>query len=369
MARVYQSIANGKEARSRNVNLNIRQSMNHTHGEACSAPLEYERIHTMKNFWRELPKPFLCLAPMEGVTDSPFRQVLVRSGKPDVMFTEFTSVDGLFSLGWDHVKQRLEYEENERPLVAQIWGLVPENFFNAARLLKNLGFDGVDINFGCPVKDVIKIGACSAMINNKPLARELIAATKEGLAGEIPLSVKIRTGFKTPETEAWVSFLLEQGIEALTVHGRTTKQLSQVPADWEEIAKAVRVRDTLGVDTIILGNGDVETAEGALQKTKEYGVDGVMIGRGVFHNPWIFGTSKEVSVQQRLDLLLRHVQLYEAYWQGSKPFANLKKYFKIYCQGFDGAKELRGQLMETSSSDQLTRILNTWLAEAKETSL
>lgn len=343
----------------------------------------------MKNFWQELPKPFLSLAPMEGVTDSPFRQVLVRSGKPDVMFTEFTSVDGLFSLGWDHVKQRLEYEENERPLVAQIWGLVPENFFNAARLLKDLEFDGVDINFGCPAKDVIKIGACSAMINNKSLARELIAATREGLAGEIPLSVKIRTGFKTPETEAWVLFLLEQGIEALTIHGRTTKQLSQVPADWEEIAKAVRVRDALGVDTIILGNGDVETAEEALQKTKEYGVDGVMIGRGVFHNPYLFqkrnpsvaksltgswhtrddkldlasvSSLSNKTIHQRLGLLLHHTRLFDSYWQGSKPFANLKKYFKIYCQGFEGAKDLRMQLMETKSSTEVFDVVSAWIS-------
>ncbi len=327
----------------------------------------------MKNFWTQLDKPFLCLAPMEGVTDAPFRQIMLQSGKPDVMFTEFTSVDGLFSLGWDHVKQRLEYEEAERPLVAQIWGLVPENFFNAARLLKDLGFDGVDINFGCPVKDVIKMGACSAMINDKPLAAELIAATKEGLDGEIPLSVKIRIGFKLPETEAWVGFLLEQGIEALTVHGRTTKELSKVPADWNEIAKAVGVRNEMKSNTVIIGNGDVVSREDALNKSQQSGVDGVMIGRGVFHDPYVFQNpnlksqiSNNNEIEDRLELLTQHMQLYESYWAGTKPFANLKKYFKIYCQGFDNAKELRVQLMESSTSIEVQGIINTWLNQNKE---
>jgi tRNA-dihydrouridine synthase len=341
---------------------------------------------------------------MEGVTDGPFRQIMLKAGKPDVMFTEFTSVDGLFSLGWDHVKQRLEYDDTERPLVAQIWGLIPENFFNAARLLKDLDFDGVDINFGCPVKDVIKMGACSAMINNKALAAELIAATKEGLSGEIPLSVKIRIGFDKPQTESWVGFLLEQGIEALTVHGRTTKELSKVPADWSEIAKAVNVRNQMKSSTVIIGNGDVVSREDALQKSQETGVDGVMIGRGVFHDPFIFrnrnpsvATSftsslysrvhdsdesltqrddkfdlKSVSslssneVRGRLELLTQHMHLYEAYWEGAKPFANLKKYFKIYCQGFDNAKELRVQLMEASSSSEVERILEAWTEQVRE---
>jgi tRNA-dihydrouridine synthase len=358
----------------------------------------------MKNFWEKLPKPFLCLAPMEGVTDAPFRQIMLTAGKPDVMFTEFTSVDGLFSLGWDHVKQRLEYVDTERPLVAQIWGLVPENFFNAARLLSSLGFDGVDINFGCPVKDVIKMGACSAMINNKPLAAELIAATKEGLAGQIPLSVKIRIGFAMPETEEWVGFLLEQDIQALTVHGRTTKELSKVPADWGEIAKAVKVRDQMKAQTIIIGNGDVNSREEALAKSQESGVDGVMIGRGVFHDPYLFknrnpsvatsftsslhtrvhdsnesltqrhgkldlpsvSSLSNTEVTDRLGLLLKHMHLYEAYWAGTKPFANLKKYFKIYCQGFDNAKDLRVQLMEAGNSSQVQRIINTWLKQSKE---
>lgn len=322
-----------------------------------------------------MPQPFLCLAPMEGVTDAPFRQIMLRAGKPDVMFTEFTSVDGLFSLGWDHVKQRLEYDDTERPLVAQIWGLVPENFFNAARLLKDLGFDGVDINFGCPVKDVIKMGACSAMINDKPLAAELIAATKEGLAGEIPLSVKIRIGFKLPETETWVGFLLEQGIEALTVHGRTTKEMSKVPADWSEIAKAVGVRNEMKSSTVIIGNGDVLSREDALNKSHQSGVDGVMIGRGVFQDPYLFqipnpksqiSNSNNNIIEKRLELLLQHMHLYESYWEGTKPFANLKKYFKIYCQGFDNAKELRVQLMESSTSTEVQGIINTWLDQHGE---
>jgi nifR3 family TIM-barrel protein len=312
---------------------------------------------------------------MEGVTDAPFRQIMLQAGKPDVMFTEFTSVDGLFSLGWDHVKQRLEYDDNERPLVAQIWGLIPENFFNAARLLKELQFDGVDINFGCPVKDVIKMGACSAMINNKALAAELIAATKEGLSGEIPLSVKIRIGFDKPQTEAWVGFLLEQGIEALTVHGRTTKELSKVPADWSEIAKAVNVRNQMKSSTVIIGNGDVVSREDALQKSQETGVDGVMIGRGVFQDPYLFqkpNPKSQISnnnnniIEKRLELLLQHMHLYEAYWEGAKPFANLKKYFKIYCQGFNNAKELRVQLMEASSSSEVERILEAWTEQVRE---
>src|SRR5579859_5224679 len=201
----------------------------------------------MVSLWENLPKPIFSLAPMEDVTDTVFRQILCSTGKPDVFFTEFTNVDGIASQGHDVVARRLKYTKAEHPIVAQIWGMIPQNYYKVAQELVEKGFDGIDINMGCPQHDVISHGACSALMNNHNLAGEIIQATKEGAsfsrAKNIPVSVKTRIGFKKIQTEEWIGFLLEQNLSLITVHGRTSAEMSKVPAHWSEIGKAVQLRD------------------------------------------------------------------------------------------------------------------------------
>jgi tRNA-dihydrouridine synthase len=316
------------------------------------------------NFWSALPKPFTVLAPMEDVTDSAFRQFIAFCGRPDVFFTEFTSTDGLCSAGYDAVSHRLKFTEIETPLVAQIWGNNPENYFKAVTKLKEMGFAGIDINMGCPVDKVVKKGCCAALINNPELAKELYLAAKEAANG-IPVSIKTRIGFKKKQTESWIATLLELKPPALTVHARTAKQLSNYPADWDEILKSVELKNSISPDTIVIGNGDVSSQADCLHKHKTYQVDGLMIGRGIFKNPFIFNFKDgvtdidQLSSHDRIALLKKHTDFFKLCWQDKKPYAILKKYFKIYIANFAGASELRAKLMETSSIDEAVSILDT----------
>ena len=313
----------------------------------------------MVSFWNTLTKPFLALAPMEDVTDTVFRQIVAGCARPDVFFTEFVNVEGMFARGQDVVRQRLKFTDHERPIVAQIWGTKAEYFYRAATELVKLGFDGVDLNFGCPVKAIVKKGACAALIENPALAKEIIQATKEG-AKNLPVSVKTRIGYNSIVTEDWIGFLLEENLDALAIHGRTAREMSVVPAHWDEIRKVVTLRDKLKVKTLIIGNGDVLSAAEAAEKSKTYGVDGVMIGRGILHNPWVFERSGRTEMQnqeKKFELLIKHVKLFENTWGTAKPFAVLKKYFKIYIQGFPGASELRTKLMATKSTAEVEQII------------
>jgi nifR3 family TIM-barrel protein len=304
-------------------------------------------------------QPLFCLAPMEGATDAAFRQVVVDCGKPDVMFTEFVNVSGMMSVGRRQVAQALQFEENEQPLIAQIWGLNPDHFYAATKEVVARGFAGVDINMGCPDKAVIKKGAGGALIKNRPLVSEIIQAVKLGAAGKIPVSVKIRIGFDKIVTDDWAAFVLSHDIDALTVHGRTVAELSKVPCHWDEIGKVVSLRNQMNKETVIIGNGDVFSRQQGLDLIGEHQVQGVMIGRGIFHNPWIFSHSTEVSrdKSERIALLLFHLDTYERLWGATKPFAPLKKYFKIYIQSFDGASELRERLMETKTIAEARALL------------
>lgn len=317
----------------------------------------------MNNFWQKLDKPFVVLAPMDDVTDVVFRQILAQTARPDIFFTEFTNVDALFSAGRDATLRRLEYTQDQTPIVGQIWGKTPENYFKASSLLKDLGFDGIDINMGCPDKTVVKNGCCSALIDNKALAQEIIEATIQGAKG-VPVSVKTRLGTKTIQTEDWVSFLLQFDLAALTIHSRTAKEMSKVPAHWDEILKAVKIRNDLNSKTLIIGNGDVKNYQEALAKSSEFGVDGVMIGRGVFSDLLAFDKSiskTELTISQKLDILLRHAKLFENTWDNGKNFAILKKFFKIYISGFEGASDLRAALMETNSYQQVEAVIRNYL--------
>jgi len=314
----------------------------------------------MFNIWQELPRPLVVMAPMEGVTDIAFRQLIDEIGRPDLKFSEFVNATGMFSRGSRSVMMSLEYEQSEKPLVAQLWGTNIDDFRKAARLVAEKGFDGVDINMGCPVRKIINKGSCSALIKNKSLAQEIIKAVKEGVGGRIPVSVKTRIGFDQIVTDEWISFLLECGIDVLTVHGRTTDEMSSVPCHWDEIGRAVEIRNQMGVNTLIIGNGDVESLDQVKQKVSEYGVDGVMIGRGVLHNPWVFEGSKfeDHTKEEKINLLRRHAELFFRYWPNDEcPFVVLRRFFKIYLRGFVNANELRDQVMSARSWEEVERIL------------
>jgi tRNA-dihydrouridine synthase len=321
------------------------------------------------NFWQELARPIICLAPMEDVTDTVYREIVLGLSDPrylQVMFAEFAATDGLcHEEGRPRVAERLRVNASERrllremnvKLVAQIWGTRPENFRQTARwICEEMEFDGIDINMGCPVRKIVRQGGCSALIDDAPLAKEIVLATKE--ASRVPVSVKTRTGLKEVVTESWIGHLLETEPAAITLHGRTQKEMSKAPADWLEIAKAVSLRDEHGSATRIIGNGDVLTIGDALVKFESFGVDGVMIGRGAIHDPWLFNhPSPEMPLERRLEVMWRHACLYVQTWGSRRNFANLRKFFKIYVSGFPGASGLRARLMTAGSLDDLREIL------------
>jgi len=316
----------------------------------------------MKNFWKSLSKPIFILSPMDDVTDTVFRRIVMSCSKPDAFFTEFVNCEGILHQA-PQVLQKLKYSEIERPIVAQIWGKVPKSYFKVAQILKEMGFDGIDINMGCPESGIVKKGCCSALINNHKLTGEIIQATKDG-AGGLPVSVKTRLGFRTLQTEEWVKFLLEQNIDALTLHGRTTSEMSKVPAHWDEIAKAVQIRNELGKSTLILGNGDISSSQDALDKIKEYKVDGVMIGRGVFKDLWIFdksGNKYQPTLKEKLKLLIKHAELYDKVWGNTRHFVILRKFFKSYVNDFENASDLRIKLVQTNSLEEVKELLIPYL--------
>ena len=308
------------------------------------------------NFWQNLPKPFFVLAPMEDVTDFVFREVMSNNTKPDVLFTEFASADGLMSDGKDRVIRKFLYSKKQRPIVAQIWSDNPNHLYNSTKLVNELGFDGVDINMGCPDKGVIKKGAGSALIKNFALAKQIIEEVKRG-AGGTAVSVKTRLGFDKVITNEWISFLLEQKIDAISIHGRIATKMSKLPADWDEIKKSVTFRDKICPDTLIIGNGDVKSYAQGLQYAKDYNVDGIMIGRGIFANPWFFENPQQThNKDDYIQMLLEHTKLFVKTWD-QKNFNIMKKFFKMYIRDFDGADLLRQKLMQCTSYEEVEKIL------------
>ena len=310
------------------------------------------------NFWQELEKPFFVLAPMDDVTDVVFRQIVAQAAPPDVFMTEFVSTDGLLSPGRERVMEKLRLENNPtKPVVAQIWGSEPDKYFQVARDLKSSGFAGIDINMGCPERGIVARGCCGGLIGNYDLAAKIIAATKAG-AGDLPVSVKTRVGLNTQITEEWASFLLKSDIAALTIHARTVREMSKVPARWEEIAKVVKLRDQLAPQTKIIGNGDVKNRVHGIELATQTGADGIMIGRGIFHDIFAFASAPHEPTQtERLAILRAHLDLYESTWGDLHSFQILKKFFKIYVSGWYGAAELRANLMETNTPAEVRAIL------------
>jgi tRNA-dihydrouridine synthase len=331
----------------------------------------------MMELYSDLPKPFFVLAPMDDVTDTVFRQVVATNGAPDLFFTEFVNVDGLMSPGRPKLLRKLRFVPSETRLVAQLWGLKPENFRAVAEqiadgtlaretgLPEGCNFVGVDLNMGCPAKSEVQNGACSALIKleNRDLAEEIITATREGLADRLPLSVKTRLGFNEVDM-SWFDFLLSQKLNMLTIHGRTRKEMSKVPANWELIGEVAKKRSALAPETLVVGNGDVESYQEGVALAKQHNLDGIMVGRGIFHNPFLFledGPIKweKTDKNERINLFRRQVQLFADTWQpGERNIKTLNKFCKIYINGFDGAKEWREQLMNASSTDELLALLD-----------
>ncbi len=302
-------------------------------------------------------KRFLSmLAPMEDVTDTVFRRILCNIGKPDVFFTEFMNVDGYCSpIGKGKVDHRIMFTDIERPIVIQLWGNNPENFAKTVHELKELKPDGFDINMGCAVRNVLNTGGGSALIKEPTLAGEIINAVKQE-AGDIPVSVKTRLGYEKVNTEEWIGFLLKQDLDMLTVHGRIAKEGYVVPARWDEIQKVVGLRNEISPTTLIIGNGDITSAKQGEEYTKQYGTDGYMVGRGILSNPWLFSGREDISKEERIDVLMKHARLFAEVWGKDKNFNVMKKYFKAYIHGFDGANELRQKYMEVRSLEELENL-------------
>lgn len=316
------------------------------------------------NFWNELPKPFFILAPMEDVTDVVFRHVVQQAGAPDVFFTEFTNSDSFCHPdGIESVRGRLTFTEDEQPMVAHIWGDNPEFFREMSIRLAEMGFKGIDLNMGCPVPNVAERGKGSGLILRPEVAAELIEAAK---AGGLPVSVKTRIGFtQREELEGWISHLLEQDIANLSVHMRTRKEMSKVAAHWEDIPKVVELRDKLAPQTLITINGDILDRRMGMELAKKYGVDGIMIGRGIFKNPYAFEKEPQAHTPKELiGLLQLQLDLQDQFAeQVPRSIVGLHRFFKIYVKGFPGASDLRVKLMNTKSTNEVRAILDEFLQE------
>lgn len=325
----------------------------------------------MNGFWGQLNKPFFALAPMEDVTDVAFRTLIAKYSDPSiprVFYTEFTSADGLVRAdeeGKRKLLKKLQYSDIERPIVAQLFSATPDYMEAGAKLCRELGFDGVDINMGCPADQVVRQSCGAGLIRNPPLARELIRAAKRGAqsgqAGGIPVSVKTRIGYNENELETWLPELLAEEPAAVVVHARTRKEMSDAPARWEHVKRAVEIRDSVQHSvlnkTLILGNGDVTDLRDARAKVTATQCDGVMIGRGMFGNPWLFGDRAPATPQEKVSMLIEHIELFQKHMSGFVNDAVMKRHFKAYIGGWDGAKELRVQLMEAESLSEALNIL------------
>ena len=337
-------------------------------------------------FWQKLQKPFFVLAPMADVTDAAFRRVIAKYsahtrrdgtiGGPDVMWTEFVSADGLILASEEGKKKLMAdllYSEAERPIVAQLFSSDLENMERAARLCLELGFDGIDINMGCPDRSIEKQGCGAAMMKNPERARAIIAAAKRGGKGEVhgeekelSVSVKTRIGYNADDLEEWLPALLSEAPAAITFHARTRKEMSKVPAHWERIKRAVEIRDELKSETRIIGNGDITDLADARAKARASRADGVMLGRAIFGNPWLFHPDRDVatvSLEERLRVMVEHTKLF-AELLPHKNLAIMKKHYKAYMQGFEGAHALRARLMESHSVPEIEAIVNEFVHDA-----
>ncbi|MEN3089699.1 MAG: tRNA-dihydrouridine synthase [Staphylococcus pseudoxylosus] len=321
-----------------------------------------------ENFWLELPRPFFVLAPMEDVTDVVFRHVVSEAGRPDVFFTEFTNTESFcHPEGIHSVRGRLTFTEDEQPMVAHIWGDKPEHFREMSIGMAEMGFKGIDLNMGCPVANVATKGKGSGLIQRPETAAEIIQAAK---AGGLPVSVKTRLGYsEIDEWRDWLKHVFEQGIANLSIHLRTRREMSKVDAHWELIGEIKKLRDEIAPDTLLTINGDIPDRKTGLELAEKYGIDGVMIGRGIFHNPYAFEKEpREHTSEELLGLLRLHLDLFDKYSKNeSRLFKPLRRFFKIYVRGIRGASELRHQLMSTNTTDEARELLDEFEAQIEST--
>ncbi|MGW9855578.1 tRNA-dihydrouridine synthase [Staphylococcus hominis] len=319
-----------------------------------------------ENFWNELPRPFFILAPMEDVTDIVFRHVVSEAARPDVFFTEFTNTESFcHPEGIHSVRGRLTFSEDEQPMVAHIWGDKPEQFKEMSFGLADMGFKGIDLNMGCPVANVAKKGKGSGLILRPERAAEIIQATK---AGGLPVSVKTRLGYyNIDEWKEWLRHVFKQDIANLSIHLRTRKEMSKVDAHWELIEAIKEMRDEVAPQTLLTINGDIPDRQKGMELATKYGVDGVMIGRGIFHNPFAFEKEpREHTSKELLDLFRLHLELFEKYSNDeTQQFKSLRRFFKIYVRGIRGASELRHQLMSTETVDEARTLLDDFEVKMK----
>lgn len=311
---------------------------------------------TQSNFWKKLKRPIMTIAPMSDITDAAFRRMLLKFGRPDVFWTEFISADGLFSRGRENVLEDLKFFPAEHPIVAQVFGAKPDLFEKTAGLIKNLGFDGIDINMGCPNKDVEKRGAGAALIKKPDLAKQIIRAVKQG-SGNFPVSVKTRIGYAKNEITEWIPALLKENLAALTVHLRIRNEFFKTPAHWELAQEIVKLRNRYSPETLIFGNGDIKSLAQARQMAKKTGLDGIMVGRGVLLNPWFF-SERTPDLPERLNAIVEHAKIFEKL---HKDFHGMNKYFKAYAAGFEGARDLRDCLMGSKNAIEAKQIIKKFL--------
>lgn len=327
-----------------------------------SSFLAYNQQGFMNDFWHNLPRPFFILAPMEAVTDVVFRHVVAKAGAPDVWFTEFTNATGWAHAGDKAIGGRLIKTDDENPIVAQLWGSDPASMEKLAARCVELGYQGIDINMGCPDQSAIKSGGGSGMILNPQNAAAIIAAAK---TSGLPVSVKTRLGYsKIDEWREWITHILNQDIVNFTIHLRTKKEMSKVPAHYELISEIKQLRDEIAPQTLLTVNGDIRDREHGMELVEKYGVDGIMIGRGVFMNPFAFAdtptesSATDEGIKKRLNLLNLQLDLYDRYSEQTKrPYETLKRFFKIYIRDFADASELRDRLMHTKSTDEARVVL------------
>lgn len=314
----------------------------------------------MTNIWTDIPKPFFILAPMEAVTDIVFRHVIASASKPDIFFTEFVNSSSYCSQKGIHsTRGRLAFTNDEQPIVAQIWGNKPDEFARMSQGLAKMGYKAIDINMGCPDKAVVRIGSGSALIRTPEIASELIKAAK---TSGLPISVKTRLGdVKIDKWSEWIEYLLRQDIANLTIHLRTRKEMSKVGAHYELIPEIKKLRDRIAPNTLLTINGDIRDRQHGEELVKQYGVDGIMIGRGIFHNPFAFEKkSREHTREELIDLLRIQLDLHDHYSSELEPrkFDPLKRFFKIYIRDFPGAAELRDKLMHSKDTAEVREIIN-----------
>lgn len=330
------------------------------------APTDGVKPSRDTDLWRSLPRPFFMLAPMANVTDTAFRQIIATHGRPDLMVTEFTSCEGLCSSGRERLLQELQFAQLERPLLVQLFGKRPETFHECGRLARDLGFDGVDINTGCPDRSVVRQGAGCALIGDRQRIADVVTATKEG-ASPLPVSVKTRLGVSHDTLDEWLPALLDAQPAAIAIHARTMRELSMVPAHWDAIARAVEI--AVGTGIPIVGNGDVHNVAHATELAEQTGADGIMLGRAIYGNPWLFSgqvQKEDLPIGTVLHVMLEHARLFDRLLGGVRNFVEMRRHFKAYVAGFPEARRLRVALMETLSLADAEEVVTGYLTAVPE---